>query len=253
MGLFSREAAICSVCGEECDFPKYRLADNLWLCQDCLKDAGISDTSALKNMTKKDIQERISNSASYDAMARKMYKYAVDNGFGRGWNKTWGVKHFRVIAEKLLSGEEFMMAFIGLHNYVSATKHDQNYAYAITNKRILMGQKLKIAGENFQAIYLDNINDITFSSGLILGVLTIDTIKEVFNVGLDKNSAKEISAKVLQVFHDLRAQKEPAQTVQESAPAFSAADEILKFKQLLDAGVLTQEEFDAKKKQLLGL
>ncbi|MCM1505729.1 MAG: SHOCT domain-containing protein [Ruminococcus flavefaciens] len=33
----------------------------------------------------------------------------------------------------------------------------------------------------------------------------------------------------------------------------SSADEILKLKQLLDAGVLTQEEFDAKKKQLLGL
>ena len=33
----------------------------------------------------------------------------------------------------------------------------------------------------------------------------------------------------------------------------SAADELLKFKQLLDMGVITQEEFDAKKKQLLGL
>lgn len=33
----------------------------------------------------------------------------------------------------------------------------------------------------------------------------------------------------------------------------SAADEIIKFKQLLDNGVITQEEFDAKKKQLLGL
>ena len=33
----------------------------------------------------------------------------------------------------------------------------------------------------------------------------------------------------------------------------SAADEIMKFKQLLDAGVITQEEFDAKKSQLLGL
>jgi len=33
----------------------------------------------------------------------------------------------------------------------------------------------------------------------------------------------------------------------------SSADEILKFKGLLDAGVITQEEFDAKKKQLLGL
>ena len=33
----------------------------------------------------------------------------------------------------------------------------------------------------------------------------------------------------------------------------SAADEIRKFKGLLDDGIITQEEFDAKKKQLLGL
>lgn len=33
----------------------------------------------------------------------------------------------------------------------------------------------------------------------------------------------------------------------------SAADELLKFKQLLDMGAITQDEFDAKKKQLLGL
>lgn len=36
-------------------------------------------------------------------------------------------------------------------------------------------------------------------------------------------------------------------------PAVSAADEIEKFKGLLDRGVISQEEFDAKKKQLLGL
>ena len=35
--------------------------------------------------------------------------------------------------------------------------------------------------------------------------------------------------------------------------AISAADELIKFKELLDMGILTQEEFDAKKKQLLGL
>ena len=35
--------------------------------------------------------------------------------------------------------------------------------------------------------------------------------------------------------------------------ATSNADELKKFKDLLDSGVITQEEFDAKKKQLLGL
>lgn len=38
-----------------------------------------------------------------------------------------------------------------------------------------------------------------------------------------------------------------------SGTAFSAADELTKFKGLLDAGVISQEEFDAKKKQLLNL
>ena len=33
----------------------------------------------------------------------------------------------------------------------------------------------------------------------------------------------------------------------------STADEILKFKKLADDGIITQEEFEAKKKQLLGL
>lgn len=37
------------------------------------------------------------------------------------------------------------------------------------------------------------------------------------------------------------------------ASQLSAADELKKFKELLDMGVITQEEFDAKKKQLLGL
>ena len=37
------------------------------------------------------------------------------------------------------------------------------------------------------------------------------------------------------------------------APTSSTADELKKFKDLLDAGIITQEEFDVKKKQLLGL
>lgn len=36
-------------------------------------------------------------------------------------------------------------------------------------------------------------------------------------------------------------------------PSNTAADEIMKYKQLLDAGAITQEEYDAKKKQLLNL
>ena len=40
---------------------------------------------------------------------------------------------------------------------------------------------------------------------------------------------------------------------QKQESQISLADEIKKFKDLLDMGAITQEEFDAKKKQLLGL
>ena len=43
-----------------------------------------------------------------------------------------------------------------------------------------------------------------------------------------------------------------ATTIKQEIPQ-SNADELKKFKELLDSGVITQEEFDAKKKQLLGL
>ena len=48
-------------------------------------------------------------------------------------------------------------------------------------------------------------------------------------------------------------QKEKNTEVSPSTPTGSIADELKKFKELLDAGIITQEEFDAKKKQLLGL
>jgi len=38
-----------------------------------------------------------------------------------------------------------------------------------------------------------------------------------------------------------------------AAHAASAMDELKKLKELLDMGIVTQEEFEAKKKQLLGL
>ncbi len=47
--------------------------------------------------------------------------------------------------------------------------------------------------------------------------------------------------------------KSDAPVVVEKKASASKADELKKYKELLDSGVITQEEFDAKKKQLLNL
>ncbi len=46
---------------------------------------------------------------------------------------------------------------------------------------------------------------------------------------------------------------EPDSPVDKTPSLVGGADEILKYKELLDDGIISQEEFDAKKRQILGL
>ena len=48
-------------------------------------------------------------------------------------------------------------------------------------------------------------------------------------------------------------QQSSAQPTQSASTNGSEAEQLKRLKDLLDSGVLTQEEFDAKKKQILGL
>ena len=57
---------------------------------------------------------------------------------------------------------------------------------------------------------------------------------------------------VYQSLSDLLKERQ-SHTVNPSSSQTGNADELKKYKELLDMGVITQEEFDAKKKQLLGL
>lgn len=47
--------------------------------------------------------------------------------------------------------------------------------------------------------------------------------------------------------------QEPVPEQQSAAAPFSAADEILKYKNLMDSGVITEAEFERKKQQLLNM
>jgi len=199
----------------------------------------------------------VNNDADFIPMhtAEEMYNYCITHKFGSGTIKSWALKHFQIIEDNLMRNETVYMTFIGLHNYKSSTSHDKNFAYAITDKRIMMAQKQPL-GKVFQTVNISNINDITFSSGILMGILTIDTYKEVFNVGLGKDEANNINSLIHIVIDKIKSDnnKPVAQETQRiEPPAPSAADELLKYKSLLDAGAITQEEYDAKKKQLLGL
>lgn len=50
-----------------------------------------------------------------------------------------------------------------------------------------------------------------------------------------------------------RAQATPQPPPIPPVPAFSPVDEVLRYKELLDKGIITPEQFETKKKELLGL
>ena len=69
--------------------------------------------------------------------------------------------------------------------------------------------------------------------------------------GAYQNAQQIIS--ILQVICNQRDAQKPSSAPTPSGQEISVADEIRKFKGLLDDGIITEEEFAAKKKQLLGL
>jgi hypothetical protein len=114
-----------------------------------------------------------------------------------------------------------------------------------------------------KTIYLNQITGIQLKlAGLLVGYIQftlpggIESSKGAFAATQDENSvtftasenvlATYLKEKIEELMHKSR--QSTIQTVQ-----VSSADEIKKFKQLLDEGIITKDEFDKKKKELLGL
>lgn len=109
-------------------------------------------------------------------------------------------------------------------------------------------------------IYYTDISSVQYRepTSWILGYIQFESMgvasRDNFNsenswtFGTDKAAvAKEILDYVQKRVAETKSSKNNVVTT------ISPADELLKFKQLLDAGIITQQEFDEKKKQILGL
>lgn len=114
----------------------------------------------------------------------------------------------------------------------------------VTNKRVYgkaaFGKQVDLPLDSVSAIGMSAFQGIAIgtSSGKIkfVGISNRDEIhKAISNLLVERQEKKTVEQK-------------PATVIQQSD-----ADELGKYKKLLDNGVITQEEFDAKKKQILGL
>lgn len=135
----------------------------------------------------------------------------------------------------------------------------------IKHKGVLNLMAMGIHGD--KTIYYSDLTAIQFKAGGMLaghiqfsvlggnesrgGVLSASGDENTVTFNADKN-------REAQTIHEYLNNKLKEIKTGKNAPivqsvAVSVADELKKFKELLDMGVITQEEFDTKKKQLLGL
>lgn len=106
--------------------------------------------------------------------------YSKTMDFKRRYPMTvaWRIKaHSKVIDLHLNPGEVVKYAF-------AAQKNDNpfdmitTYVVALTNKRILLGQKRLLFGYFFTAITPDMFNDLKVQMGILWGKVYLDTVKE---------------------------------------------------------------------------
>lgn len=109
----------------------------------------------------------------------------------------WRLKaHAKVIEKHLNPGEEITYAFAAQKGY-NSMDFFSTFAIVLTNKRILLAQKRLVFGYIFLAVTPDMFNDLTVSSGLIWGKVTIDTIKETMLLSnISKNAVAEIETQI---------------------------------------------------------
>ncbi|PWU66542.1 SHOCT domain-containing protein [Gracilibacillus dipsosauri] len=244
----------CVICEKSLGLSKFKIADNNYLCNNCFRDTNLTlddfKSKPLRNMTALEIKDILEENKKNEKLLQEFSptkkisnfiffddnkgKWIIPSGFGKIKNQK--VYDFDDILkfELLEDGETVTkgglgMALVGGALFGGTGAIVGGVTSKKSNKGICTNLRLKITTKNINkpVVYIDFIKSKTKKKSLIY--------KSVYN-------AAQECLSVLQVICDRN--KEDAR---------DDTSEILKYKKLLDEGILTQEEFDKKKKELLNL
>ena len=108
-------------------------------------------------------------------------------------------KHAAVVENFLDADEVVYYTFCGQRNDTNTLLFD-SCVVALTNKRIIIGEKRALFGYYMLNISTKLFNDLTINSGIIFGRIEIDTVKEnIFISNIDKRALDEIETMIHKV------------------------------------------------------
>ncbi len=160
----------------------------------------------------------------------------------------------REMLHTLLEAGETIMALLGGHfgpdlGQAQPGKTLHKGIAVATDRRVLMVDKGLFGSTEVAEMRYQSIESITYSTGMLMAGMRI-TGRGTASFRIENVQKPEVKPFVDYVRSQVVTQQTPTVQVKESGAA-SVADELEKLAGLLERGYVTQDEFDAMKKQLL--
>ena len=121
----------------------------------------------------------------------------------------------------------------------------KNVMLVCTNQRLIILSKKMLSKEQALVIPLKQIKSVVLHNSIVYDELTLINEDETLRINAINKVAAPILAKNIKKYSKL------AQN--DSSALDEQVEQVKKLKELLDQGILTKAEFEAKKKQILGL
>lgn len=240
----------CAVCGKELGLlsGKAKIADGA-VCSNCLFSAGILKLNNAPSYNQQSIKALISTRKEY------VTKFHATKSVGAYIHVDETNRAFKIGGD--IFSYDNLLSFELLEDGQSITKGGLGRAVTggllfggvgaivggVTggkkSKGICNSMKLRVSLKNAHT-------DVVY-----INFITTQTKTSSFTYKRAQDSAQKCIT-ALETINDVN-QSSHAENTTTIVQTSSAADEIVKFKTLLDQGIITQEEFNAKKKELLGL
>lgn len=250
--------SICCICGKKT--MNCFIKDKKAYCKNCVKTAGMDSgpimSRKLMNASENEIRAAVNKGNTTKNKESEIQQAVKMSGTSMGF---LGNKSAKSVAAMVQDGENIIYAInanvaLGepkgkLKVNTMSLKNKINGTLVITDQRLLFG-----ADGGFSAsktVYLSDIDAIDSSSvGSITGsVLRVQSRSTVFAIDGNKKILSTFQSKLEEAVYMARHRTSSTTIIQSNSPA----DEIKKYKELLDIGAITEDEFTAKKKQLLGI
>ena len=261
---------VCAVCGKKVGFGSYKISDGQRACAKCMKKAGYGMSTSfneIRSITLDDLKK----DAKADKKALKLEKKEQQK---ENANRLKEFKaDLKVSSYLLIDSKKRQFKIKGLLNGLTIYDLDSIRGYEIVENggsvtsgglgRAAVGALTfggagaivgAVTGKKHSTSIVESMQVKILMSDIDNPVLFIDLISsKTKRTSIIYKIAVKDAEKIIYLLESQFKESADIGVQESSLEPQSSADEIRKFKELLDDGIITKEEFEEKKKDLLGL